>query len=211
MASSLLDMPDFEQEARQEAERVANPPETFSRADVDQMILKAETEAADLARQEGHAQGRAEALEEIEAAKRDVMQALVPAVTDLLEAHERCIDDLEAEMVRFMELFCEKLFPDLLDQMAEGRLQRELALIARRALGSPWLEITVPVGAAELGAALQVPDGREIDVKVHENEELGAGEIHARWQNGRSSYSMAALCAQIIDLLKAGETQTPEG
>ncbi len=204
MASkSILTPPDFDVEDRVEAARTQVKAVSFSRAEMDAAIAEAVEAARAEAYAEGHTAGETAMRESIAQQQATTLEMLLPRIDELLAGQQTYCDELELEMLAFMRDFCEKLFPEMVGEYGRDQLATELRHIARRALGSPWLDVKVPEGFGALARSLARPEGEGTELKVTEDPDLLACAVTANWQNGRSAYDFDALCGDILSLFRA--------
>ena len=204
MASkSILSPPDFDVEDRVEAERAQVRATSFTRAEMDAAIASAVEAARAEAYAEGYAAGETAMRDSIAQKQAATLETLLPRIDELLAGQQVYCDGLELEMIAFMRDFCEKLFPEMVGEYGREQLATELRQIARRALGSPWLEVKVPEGYGALARELARPEGEGTELRVTEDPDLLACAVSANWQNGRSAYDFDALCGDILSLFRA--------
>ncbi|MAQ86019.1 MAG: hypothetical protein CMH12_22960 [Maritimibacter sp.] len=204
MASkSILSPPDFDVEDRVEAERAQVRATSFTRAEMDAAIASAVEAARAEAYAEGYTAGETAMRDSIAQKQAATLETLLPRIDELLAGQQVYCDGLELEMIAFMRDFCEKLFPEMVGEYGREQLATELRQIARRALGSPWLEVKVPEGYGALARELARPEGEGTELRVTEDSDLLACAVSANWQNGRSAYDFDALCGDILSLFRA--------
>ena len=204
MASkSILSPPDFDVEDRVEAERAQVRATSFTRPEMDAAIASAVEAARAEAYAEGYAAGETAMRDSIAQKQAATLETLLPRIDELLAGQQVYCDGLELEMIAFMRDFCEKLFPEMVGEYGREQLATELRQIARRALGSPWLEVKVPEGYGALARELARPEGEGTELRVTEDPDLLACAVSANWQNGRSAYDFDALCGDILSLFRA--------
>ncbi|MDF0595797.1 hypothetical protein [Psychromarinibacter halotolerans] len=204
MASkSILSPPDFDVEDRVEAERAQVRATSFTRAEMDAAIASAVEAARAEAYAEGYTAGETAMRDSIAQKQAATLETLLPRIDELLAGQQVYCDGLELEMIAFMRDFCEKLFPEMVGEYGREQLATELRQIARRALGSPWLEVKVPEGYGALARELARPEGEGTELRVTEDPDLLACAVSANWQNGRSAYDFDALCGDILSLFRA--------
>ncbi|MEY8802224.1 hypothetical protein AB9K35_18250 [Leisingera sp. XS_AS12] len=198
---SILQLADFEEEKRAEAEQAVERIESYTREELDAALAEAVAAAREAAYEDGRKAGEAQMLQSIEQRQTAVAEQLVPEISRLTEEQAAYCALLEDEMTGFMREFCEKLFPEFAREFGRDRLMTELAHVSRRALGSPWLEVRVPPGLGEVADRIVRPEGAEVDLKVIEDPALGGTSACASWKNGRSEYDFEKLCGDILALL----------
>nr|WP_325250202.1 hypothetical protein [Amylibacter sp.] len=202
---SILSLPDFDEEDREEAVLAEIREESFTREELDAAIKAALENATAQAREEGYKAGEAAMLESAEMRRTQMIEALAPSIDKLLEDHGKYCAALEREMTSFMRDFCEKLFPDFVAVFGRDRIAAELTHISRRALGSPWLEVRVPSGYGFLAQEFARPKGTEVDLKVVEDPKLNPAAVQASWESGQSDYNFDNMCGDILLLLRTSK------
>ena len=162
--------------------------------------------------EEGLAQGRSEALATIEAQRLDVLLQLAKAIEELAADRSAHRQQLELEMAAFVAQVADRVFPELVRSMGQRRLDTEIGRIVRRAIGSASLEIRLsPTVAEEMAPELAaLGEQSQQKIRIHPDPALEPSEVHAAWQNGRSQYSLPAICQSIQTLIqRAAQTPPP--
>ncbi len=200
----LLFVRDFEAEIDAEILHAQRKVVTHTADDLTLAAAGARTEGHAEGLAEGLASGWAEALASIEAQRLDAMGGLGVAMGALLSGHAAHCQRLEAEMAAFAADLADKVFPELARHLGASRVEEEIARVTRRAIGSPSLEIRLAPAVAEALAtdlaAMGLQSGQTI--RVLPDATLEPTEVHAAWQNGRSRYSLAAICRSIQTLIR---------
>lgn len=207
MTRSILSLPDLDEEDRAVESGADVVEKTYGQDELDALVAAAVERAREEAWAEGIEAGKAEAMSGIQARVAASLEELGPRIQELSDRQAAYCDDLEEEMVRFMAGLCEKLFPEMARAFTKDRINAELKHIARRAIGSPWLEIRLPPGAGDAARSMASPDGGEMKVLIVEDERLDGAAVEARWKNGRSSYCFASMTEEILSLLKGARTK----
>lgn len=201
MSENILFLRDFDAEAQMSAEQEQALQDSFTREEFDEELARQIKVVREEAYEAGFKDGKANAAASIQSRQTSALEALTPEITGLTAEHEAYCRALEGEMVTFMRDLCEKLFPDLAQEFLEDRVRHEIEGIARRAIGSPWLEIRIPEGLGAISETLELPESAGVDVKIIEDPDLSGACVKARWRNGRSEYDFDAICEKITSLL----------
>jgi len=177
----------------------------FTRAQFDEAVANARQEGFEA----GVAQGQTETLQATEASasqrQLSALEAVTPALRELIDDADRHHATLEAQMVGFVLEVFEQLAPDVSEALATGQAEREAKNAVRMALGSAVLRIWFAPGAVESsGAEVQHAAriaglGGRIDIKA--DPDLGPGEVRAEWDHGVMAYSFKDICARILSSL----------
>lgn len=200
----LLFVRDFEAEIDAERLLADRPAPTHTDADLAVATEAARADGYAAGLTEGWQAGHAAAREGIEAQRLEAIETLALAVGELMSGHADHRARLEAEMAAFTADLAERVFPEIVERLGPARLQAELARIARRAIGSPTLDIRLaPAVADGLGADL-IAAGTAVGqtVRVMADPALTGSEVAAQWRDGRSRYSFPAICRAILTLIR---------
>ncbi|MFD1342020.1 FliH/SctL family protein [Litorisediminicola beolgyonensis] len=180
--------------------------------------------AADAARAEGHAAGRAELAAEQAARTLETQSlcrdAIAQGIAVLLADADAHRQALEADLVEFALAVMRRLAPEILATLSERRVRAELQAGLPLVTGPGRVRLTL---APDMLEALrpeiaEVARAQDLDARLEIDADpaLRPGDARIEWQDGLMHYSLSAICDQLIDLLRGRArtaqtaTQSPE-
>ncbi|APX89199.1 hypothetical protein BV394_05280 [Brevirhabdus pacifica] len=196
---------DHEREAEEaEARRLERARHTEE--ELQAAVALARAEGREEGRMQGMAEGQAAALQSLAARQTEALEALGPAISDLLSQAGAHRQALEAQSLDFALSLCERLIPELLRGHSRDRTAERVRRSLRLALGSSALRIHLaPTTLEALGPGIQAaaaarPDAPALHLLA--DPELDDGDMRAAWDNGQMEYSYERTCGQILDVLR---------
>ncbi|WP_375690001.1 hypothetical protein [Pseudooceanicola sp. LIPI14-2-Ac024] len=169
--------------------------------------------AAAQAYEDGRLAGRTEAAmaaEESEARRQlTALEAIAPAMRNLLEDADHHHAVLEAQMLDFVLSVFRQVAPQVVEGLAREQARREVEGAIRMALSSAILKVHFAPAEKQDGeehvqrtARLQGYAGR---VEVLPDPELAAGDVRVAWDHGVMRYSFDDICRKVLDALAAAQ------
>jgi len=199
----------FDDEIKQEAERATTPARRrnieMSPEELEEKLQAARAEGFERGREQGSGEGKSEALESIASLEGKAIEQIESLLQDLIlqrDEHRRLLEeDLSGALLEISQ----KLLPRIVAETGQKKLEEEVKLAARAAVGSPWLEIRVPENLAaqitEKTSEIRGAAGRTTEVSILSDPTLSGFAVSATWENGRSSYDANLLCEAIMNTI----------
>lgn len=178
------------------------PPPTFSEEEMNV--------SRQLAFQEGHQIGQAEAAESIEAKVATALDILAGGMDQLFRAQEESADRNVRDAVRVAMSVVRKLFPSSFEQFAEAEIAHTVGEVIGQILDEPRIIVRV---AQTLETVLKsrleqvvVERGFEGRVVVQADSRIAVGDCRVEWTDGGAERDQARLLAEIEGLVERSLT-----
>lgn len=209
---------DFDRESEQEA-RIHGG--RLTEADLEEIRQAAFAEGERKGRIEAEARMR-DAAETRRVRTLDQLREKIATLLSEREAHERA---LETHLLDYVIAIGERVMPDLIASRAPHQVMGQIRRGLRMGLGSGHVRVRLSAEdhaliGPDLEALIAGPEhlGR---VEVSVDEEARAGDVSVEWDRGALDFSLAAICDEILELLRkshpdaadrrAGTTMTRRG
>lgn len=199
------------QKEKQEAELRKASPLVYTAEDLRNAVEETKKDAFDLGFEQGIAEGRTQALQEIEQSTLVAIEELKPVLMNILNEYESHRQYITRTGVEFVLAFLKKLSPNLVSEGVDVHLSTFIESSISAALGSPTLELRFGKDVYELGRqkTANYVDIHSFEGKIEYilDENINPKSATSYWKNGRAEFDLEIMVEQMFSTLNSIKTQ----